>query len=433
MKIAYVAAGAGGMYCGSCIHDNALAAALQARGEDALLMQIYTPLRTDEPSVASGRIFYGAINIFLEQKLPWFRYLPGFLHRWLDRPGLLKRISASSSTTDASDLGALTLSMLRGEEGRQVRELNELVDWLRGSFQPDIVHLAYSMLLGLAPSLKRDLGVPVVCSLQGEDIFLEELEPSYKQKVLTTLRDLSSSVDHFVATSHYYAEFMTDYLGLSPDRISVARIGINLDGHRRPGETIPLNTDGPLTLGFLARICPEKGLHDLCGAFRLLSDRMGRGGVRLRVAGYLGGRDKAYLADLTGKVGDWGLSEHFDVVGEVDRDQKLRFLQSLDILSVPTTYREPKGLYVLEAMANGVPVVQPSHGAFPELIAGTGGGALVEAGSVQALADGIFDLWHDAERRHELGRAGQEAVHQRYNADVMAEETMAIYERVLGS
>ncbi len=433
MKIAYIAAGAGGMYCGSCIHDNALATALQRRGEDALLMQIYTPLRTDEPSAASGRVFYGAINIFLEQKLPWFRHLPGFLHRWLDRPGLLKRIPMSSSMTDASDLGALTLSMLQGEEGRQARELKELVDWLRDSFQPDIVHLSNSMLLGLAPSLRRDLGVPLVCSLQGEDIFLEELEPSYRRRVLAALRDLAGSVDHFVATSRYYAEFMTDYLGLSADRISVARIGISLDGHRRPGEVLTVNTEGPLTLGFLARICPEKGLHDLCAAFRLLSDRMGQGRVRLSVAGYLGGRDRTYLAELTREVDGWGLSEYFDVVGEVDRDEKLRFLQSLDILSVPTTYREPKGLFVLEAMANGVPVVQPNHGAFPELIAGTGGGTLVEAGSVQALADGIFDLWQDAPRRQELGRAGQEAVHRRYNADVMAEETMAIYERVVGS
>lgn len=431
MKIAYVSAGAGGMYCGSCIHDNALAAALQRRGEDALLLPIYTPLRTDEPSASSRRIFYGAINIYLEQRLSWFHRLPAFFHRWLDQPWVLRRISASSSSTDARELGALTLSMLQGEEGRQARELAELVEWLRDSYQPDIVHLAYSMLLGLAPALKRELGVPVLCSLQGEDIFLEELDSTYKARVLDTLRSLASHVDHFVATSDSYAEFMCDYLGISPERMSVARIGINLDGHRDPTDPIEVSTEEPLVLGFLARLCPEKGLHHLCGAFRQLSGELGKGKIRLRVAGYLGGRDKAYVAELIRQIEDWGLSEDFDLVGEVDREEKIRFLQSLDVLSVPTTYREAKGLSILEALANGIPVVQPRHGAFPELVGRTGGGILVEPDSVDALSQGILDLWRDPQKRRELSDRGRVAVHRDYSADVMAQRTLAIYAQVL--
>jgi len=242
---------------------------------------------------------------------------------------------------------------------------------------------------------------------------------------------LADHVDHFVATSDFYAEFMCDYLGISSERMSVARIGISLDGHRDPSDSIEVSTEEPLVLGFLARLCPEKGLHHLCGAFRQLSGELGKGKIRLRVAGYLGGRDKAYVADLIRQIEDWGLSEDFDLVGEVDREEKIRFLQSLDVLSVPTTYREAKGLSILEALANGIPVVQPRHGAFPELVGRTGGGILVEPDSVDALSQGILDLWRDPQKRRELSDRGRVAVHRDYSADVMAQRTLAIYAQVL--
>ena len=431
MKIAYIAAGAGGMVCGSCIHDNALATALKARGEEVLLLPIYTPLRSDEPSVASERVFYGAINIFIEQKMPWFRHVPNFLHRLLDQPRLLRGIATSSSATDAHDLGALTLSMLQGEEGRQVREVRELVEWLSESFQPDVIHLAYSMLLGLAPALKRELGVPLLCSLQGEDLFLDQLDEGYKGRVFETLGSLSEHVDRFVATSDYYANYMAGYLGLAPEHISQARIGISLNGHRSPTEPLTVRTEGRLEIGYLARICPEKGLHVLCETFRKLSEALGRGRVRLRVAGYLGPRDRPYLEDCRRRLRGWGLEGDFQYLGQIDRDAKIRFLQSLDLLSVPTVYRESKGLFVLEAMANGVPVIQPDHGIFPELIERTRGGIVVEAGSVDALAEGILRLWRDPAERERLGRQGRDAVHRDYSADVMAQETLELYREVL--
>jgi glycosyltransferase involved in cell wall biosynthesis len=434
MKIAYVTAGAGGMLCGSCIRDNALARALGKRGHEVVLAPIYTPLRTDEENVASDRVFYGAVNVYLEQKVPALARMPKALHRLLARPGLLRAATASSTTINARALGELTLSMLLGEEGRQARELDDLADWLASELRPDLIHLTNSMLLGMAARLKARTGVPVVCALQGEDIFLDDLEEPWRGQVLAALRRRARDADLLIATCRYYADHMAAYLEVPRERLKMARIGITLEGHDQAlhdqGAQATAN-GGPLTVGYLARICPEKGLHVLIDAFRGLVDRMPDADVRLRAAGYLGGRDRAYFETVKRQVHDAGLDGRFEYVGEVDRQGKIDFLRGLDLLSVPTVYREPKGLFVLESLANGVPVVLPAHGAFPELVEATGGGVLVEPGSIDALASAIEGLLRDPARRRELGRRGREAVFRDYSADATAAETERVYDEIM--
>jgi glycosyltransferase involved in cell wall biosynthesis len=438
MKIAYVTAGAGGMLCGSCIRDNALARALGKRGHEVVLTPIYTPLRTDEENVASDRVFYGAVNVYLEQKLPVLGRMPQALHRLLARPGLLRAATASSSSINARALGELTLSMLLGEEGRQARELDELADWIARDLRPDLIHLTNSMLLGMAARLKARAGVPVVCALQGEDIFLDDLEEPWGGRVLAALRRRARDADLLIATCRYYADHMAAYLEVQRERVKVARIGITLEGHDRPAAEDAAGAGaavrgalGPFTVGYLARICPEKGLHALVDAFRVLVERMPGADLRLRAAGYLGGRDRAYFERVKRQVSDAGLDSRFEYAGEVDRDGKIDFLRSLDVLSVPTVYREPKGLFVLESLANAVPVVLPAHGAFPELVEATGGGVLVEPGSTDALARAIEELLRDPSRRRELGRRGREAVFRDFSADATAAETERVYHDVM--
>lgn len=424
MRIAYIAAGAAGMYCGSCLHDNALATALQKLGHDAVLVPTYTPLRTDAPDVSLDRIFFGALNVYLQQKAAPFRHTPAAVDWLLDRPGLIERVSRLGASTDPTELGDLTHSILQGEEGFQAKELAKLVDWLRDDFRPDVVHLTNSMFAGFARNLKRELGVPVVCSLQGEDLFLDQLREPWRSRVRTLLAERARDVDAFQVNSSWYADFMADYLKCDRERMFVVPLGLTLEGH--DGE--PRAENDPLTVGYLARICPEKGLHVLVEAFHLLA-----GKVRLRVAGYLGERDRRYLEDLEARIAGWGLSGSYERVGEVDRAEKIRFLKTLDVLSVPTTYREPKGLFVLEALANGVPVVQPRHGSFPELIEATGGGLLVEPDSPSELARGIETLMRDPGLRRELGRRGREAVHERFDDRAEAEKTLRVYERLLSA
>lgn len=428
MKIAYIAAGAVGMYCGTCIHDNTLAAALQRKGHDVALIPTYTPIRTDETDVSIDRVFYGGINVYLQQKSALFRHTPWMLDRLFDRPSLLSGLSRFSASTSAQDLGALTVSVLQGEEGQQKKELAKLVNWLKDSYQPDLVQLTNSMFVGFAREIKRALGVPILVALQGEDIFLEDLIEPYKSRALKLLRAQAPEVDGYIAPCQYYASFMADYLDIPATKIDVVHLGLNLSDHGVVQKDLP---DSPFVIGYLARICPEKGLHLLVDAFHRLTDRVGSDKVQLKVAGYLGRKDEPYLERLVRQVDEWGLSGVFDYWGEVDRHQKIDFLNSIHMLSVPTTYKESKGLFILEALANGVPVVQPRHGTFPELIAATGGGILVDTESPDAIAEGICQLMSDRDHREQLGQQGKAAVHRGFNDDMMAEATLAVYQKYM--
>lgn len=429
LRIAYLAAGAGGMLCGSCIHDNTLVREFQHRGHNALLLPIYTPLRTDEENVSYGRVFYGAVNIYLEQKLPLWSRAPAAIRRLLDNPGLLSRVTRSASATDAHQLGELALSMVRGEEGRQLAELRSLARWLAGEFRPDVVHLTNSMLVGMVHRLREALPEAlIVCGLQGEDIFLQDLDEPHKSLVVEEMRKRVREVDVLVAPNDYYAATMAELLELPPAGIDVARLGIELEGH---GDREAEPPESPLVIGYLARMCPEKGFHLAADAFRALSDRLGAGRVRFRAAGYLGGRDRAYFEEQRQRIVDWGLEPHFDWLGEVTREEKIELLCSLHALVLPTVYQEAKGLPALEAMANGVPAVLPDHGAFPEMLERTGGGTLVPAGDPAALADAVEQLAGDAERRRHLGQSGIAGVRRHYAAELMAAETLGSYRRGL--
>ena len=429
MRIAYIAAGAAGMYCGSCLHDNTLAAAMIRDGHDVSLIPTYTPIRTDEEDVSTGHVFYGAINVYLEQKTSFFRHTPRLVDRMLNNPRLLEWVGKKGAgSTNARDLGALTLSVLQGEDGKQRKELERLVSWLRDDLRPEVVALTNAMFAGMARRIREELDVPVVCALQGEDIFFDDLQEPHKSRILSTLKERARHIDGFIANSDYYAEAMAETLGVSADRIARVPLGIKLDGHHRAA---PHAAGDPLTIGYLARICPEKGLHLLLEAFKKMTDRPGGERLRLRVAGYLGERDRAYHDGIVEQITDWGLGDRIDMVGEVDRNRKIEFLHSVHVLSVPTVYREPKGLFVLEALANGIPVVQPAHGAFPEMIGQLGGGVLFEPGNTDSLADALEGLLGDPQRRAELGEQGMQAVRRDRDDSGMARKTIEVFERVI--
>src|SRR5262245_47015909 len=270
MRIAAITAGAAGMFCGSCLHDNTLAAALVKLGHDALLIPTFTPIRTDEDDVSTARVFLGGINVYLDQ-FAAFRAIPRFARNWLDHPTVLRWIERFGGATDYSKLGDLLISMLRGEHGHQRREFERLVDWLARDIKPEIVTLTNVLLSGLIPEIKRRLGVPVVAYLQGDDVFLDALSPAHRQQAIELIRENCEAPAAFIATSRYYADFMAGYLGVGRERIDFVHPGLNLKGHGGPRES---NTGRPLTIGYFARITPEKGLHVLVEAFVKLRRQM---------------------------------------------------------------------------------------------------------------------------------------------------------------
>jgi glycosyltransferase involved in cell wall biosynthesis len=425
MRILSITAGAANMFCGSCLRDNALASELRRRGHDVTLLPLYTPTRTDEPNVSERRVFFGGISVYLQQHVPVLRRTPALLDWLWDRPAVIRAASARAVKTDPRMLGALTISMLKGEDGHQQKEIAKLLEWLRQEPPYDVIVLPNALLIGLAAPLARATGRPVVCTLQGEDLFLEGLEPAARREALALISGHAAAVARFAAVSAYYARFMADYLAIPREHIDVVPLGIALDGFDESRR----ERQGPFTIGYLARIDPAKGLDRLCEAYRLLRHEMELPPSRLRVAGYLGSEHREYLRACAERMRSWGLGDEFEYVGEVDREGKIAFLRGLDALSVPTPYEEPKGLFVLEAMACGVPVVQPRRGAFPEILERTGGGLLVEP-TDRAVAEGLLRLWRDRGFAAEVSRRGASAVREHYSVERMADGALDVYARV---
>ncbi len=417
-RVTYITAGAGGMYCGSCLRDNALVAELEQLGWDILLLPLYTPIRTDDVDRSVDQVFFGGINVYLQQNIPLFRHLPGLLDRWLDNPRLIRRVTAKSMSVDASKLGAMTLSMVRGEDGYQRREVGKLLRWLGQTARPELVCLTNLLVGGSIPAIKRELGVPVLVTLQGDDVFLDELNEPWRGRVLSAMRELAQQVDGFLTFSRFYRDRMADLLEVPPGKIHLVPLGIDSRGFdvvyrerqtRRRGKTI----------GYFARICPEKGFDLAVGAFLELAARDPE--VRLLAGGWLSEKDRPFLAAQLARVEAAGLGERFSYLGAPDNEGKLAFFREIDIFCVPARFLEPKGLYVLEAMACGIPVVAPDAGAFPDYLAESGGGRLCRPGDEADLVKQLTEV------EPECGSRGRAWVQERGTRRAMAEVTGEIF------
>ena len=425
MRITSITAGASGMYCGSCIRDNALAAALTRRGHEVTLLPLYTPTRTDEENVSQKRVFFSGISVYLEEYVSLFRWTPWLLDRLWESPWLLKLVSGRMQT-DPGQLGGLTVSMLEGTHGHQRKEFDKLVHWLRDQPRPDVIDISNSMLIGIAEPLRQALGCPVNCTLQGENIFLDRLPEPYRARALSLVREQVAHVDSFVAVSDYYAECMSRYLEIPGARMHVVPLGVDVDRFR-PGPADPADS---VTIGYFGRIAPEKGLHRLCDAYAALRARGELDGCRVELAGYLGPEHADYWRKIESGNAGRDLAADIRYRGELALDDKVAFLQGLDLFVVPAEYDDPKGLSLIEAMACGVPVVAPRRGTYTELVERTGGGVLVEPEDSAALEQTLAALAADSERRAELGRRAAEGVRARYSTDEMTARALDVYARL---
>jgi glycosyltransferase involved in cell wall biosynthesis len=430
VNISILAAGAGGMYCGSCMRDNALANALRRLGHQVTLIPLFTPLRTEPNDGSIDQVFYGGVNVYLQHATRLFRKTPRLFDWFFDRPWLLNLAGRYGATTPPDQLGGLTLDILRGEDGPAVKELRRLLQFMKDDVRPQVVSLPNLMFIGVAPVLKKELGVPVVCELSGEDIFLDALAPRDRDDAQRLIRQAASHVDRFIATSVEYAGRMAEYLDVSREEIDVVYPSVSAEYLNASAET---SASRPATVGYLARICPEKGLQRLIDAMLLLWQLPGMADVRLKVAGYLGKRDAAFYEQHQSRVRAAGKSAQCEFRGEVTREEKLALLDGCDVFSMPTQYVESKGISVLEAWSRGVPVVQPAHGSFPELIDKSGGaGLLVPPGDAKALAEAIATLLRDRGKRDQMGQLGREAVAAQFTDEHMARNTIAVFESLVG-
>ena len=423
MNILSITAGAAGMYCGSCLRDNALAVELLRRGHKVTLLPLYTPTNPDEHNVSRHEVLFGGISVYLQQYSPFFRKFR-FLDRLIDSPWFITALASRSLSTDPRLLGELTVSMLEGETGVLRKEFDKLLEWIAGEDVADVINLPNTLLIGLAAPLRRAVGRPICCTLQGEDLFLQGLIEPYKSRAIGLIKQQVPQVDRFISVSEYYVPAMSKMLAIPPERMAVVPLGINLDGYA----PAPRGRRDPFRVGYFARIAPEKGLLELADAYILLRQRTQDARMRLDAAGYLAPAQAGYLDSVKRKLAAAGLAGEFMYHGALDRDAKLKFLQSIDVLSVPATYDEPKGVFVLEAMAEGVPVVQPRRGAFTEMVEKTGGGLLVAADEPAALAGGIKQLFDDPVLADRLAAQGFDGVRQHYSIARSTDRLLAVYD-----
>ena len=427
MKIVHITAGAGGRICGTCLHDNSLVKALRGRGCDAMLVPAYVPTATDEENVSERKVVMGGVNVWLQERVPLFRHTPAFFDAALDSRTLLEWLSSRTGGAQAADLGPLTISTLEGEFGRQRKEVAKLARWLADEIRPDVVHLSNALLIGLARSIREATGARIVCSLSGEDIFIDAIPEPHRTRIGDLLRERAADVDRFVAFNAAFAAAMGQRLAVSADRIAVIPHGVDLAAFPVSPPDLTARRQargGRLVIGFLARGCPEKGLDQLVRALPLVA---GRHDVEVIAAGATIETERGYLASCDALAHDLGVADRFRWLGQVDRAAKLGLLSSTDVFALPTPRPEAKGLSAIEALAAGVPVVASSHGAFPEMLDGERAGLLHAPADPADLARVITAVLADEELAGRLGRHGHALARSRHSAAAMAAAHEALY------
>ena len=434
MNIALLTPGTGSYHCGVCMRDNALAKELIRQSHGALLLPMYLPLTLDEDAASPGApIFFGGVSTFLREKMPLLRFMPRWMDRMLSARWLLKLLAGRAAKTGGPAVAAMTISMLRGEEGKQASEIEEVIAWLRTAFDgkaPDAVWLSTALQAGLARRIRDSLRVPVIGFLQGEDTFLDGLGERAPE-VWSLLAERMRDADVWIAPSRYFAQHMARRMNWNGEemarRIRVIPNGIAIEESAlvaSPRADVPV-------IGYLARFIPGKGLGVLVDAFIAMKRRGRIPRLRLRCAGSMTADDARYVASLRAKLESAGWAADAEFLPNVSRAEKMEFLRGLDVFTVPAISSEAFGLYVIEALAAGVPVVQPRAFSFSEIVEATGGGVVYEPGgsaegNAAALADALEDLLRDHERARALGRAGREAVRRSYSMSAMARAILEI-------
>ncbi|HET6559497.1 MAG TPA: glycosyltransferase family 4 protein, partial [Prolixibacteraceae bacterium] len=370
MKIAQIIPGSGGsFYCGNCMRDSKYLKALKDLGHQVIKVPLYLPIFDDAHDLDEVPVFYGAVNLYLKQQFPVFRHMPAFVEHALDSKSVLNMAARKAGSTRATGLEQMTISMLLGEEGGQKAELDRLVDWLANEAKPDVVHLSNALLLGLARQIKKRMNIPVICSLQDEDVGVDAMPEKYRKEVWDLMSRRGEDVDAFISVSDYFATEIHNRMTIRQDNMHTVHLGVDTSDYS-PKDI----TKKEPVIGYLSRMCEENGLAVLVDAFILLRRSAEFASVKLKITGGKTGDDQHFIKEQKKKILKAGLTNDVFWVEEFEGQERQKFFDSVRLLSVPVLHGEAFGLYHLEAMASGIPMVQPALGAFPEVINISGGG-----------------------------------------------------------
>lgn len=427
MRILHIIPGSGGsFYCGNCLRDSKYVHALREMGHEVVKIPMYLPLFADQPEPREVPVFYGAISIYLKQLFPIFGHAPRWFDNLLNSKPMMKFAAGMAGSTRAKGLGEMTISMLKGEHGKQHEELERMIHWIRDHYQADVVHLSNALLSGLAPQIRAKLGVPVFCSLQDEDVWVDVMQPEFRDEAWRLMHENGRSIDGFIGVSRYFSNLMKERIGIPDEKLFTVHLGVD------PADYEPLPVaEKPRNIGFISRMCEDNGLGVLVEAFILLKKKPGFEDVKLVLTGGSTGDDKQFLKGIRKMIAEARLEEQVDFHADFEDDGRKQFFRKVSLVSVPVLNGEAFGLYQLEAMASGVPVVQPSLGAFPEIIGETCGGMVYGPNIPASLADALAGVLNNPPQIAGMSEAAIRGVREHFNIFTHAEELIAVYEKVL--
>lgn len=428
MKIVNIVPGFGGtFYCGNCLRDSGYTKSLIKLGHDAMMLPIYLPLTLEHGVEKDDHpIFYGAVNIYLKQNFRIFRNMPAWMERMFNSSGILSYAAKKAGSTRTEGLEEMTISMLMGREGNQNRELQELIDFLKVHEKPDVVHLSNALLLGLANQIREQLKVPVVCSLQDEDVWVDAMNDFYREKVWKLMADKAADVDAFIAVSDYYAREMKEKMNIPDHKLKVIAIGVDSSIYRYA----PPKEDPPV-IGYISRMYPEHGFGLLIDAFILLKQKPEFRHVQLKLSGGYTADDKKFVKKQLNKLKKAGMGHDVEIIEDHLPENRYHFFNQLTILTVPVLKGEAFGTYQLESMACGIPLVQPALGAFPEIIETTGGGVTYTPNSPEALAQKWMEVLSNPMKIREMSEQGKKAVAEKYGIDHISSQILDVYQNLV--
>ncbi|MGE9269629.1 MAG: glycosyltransferase family 4 protein, partial [Verrucomicrobiales bacterium] len=428
VNFAILTPGTGSYYCGACMRDNALAKSLHAAGHEVSLLPMYLPLQLDEAQLptADNPIFFGGINVFLQQKLPNLR-VPPFLHKLLNNTTLLRSAAKRSHMTSAREHGEMALAMLRLEESPFGHEMEKLIRWLTQE-KPDVLILGTALQAGMIRTIQQRLDVKIICCFQGEDSFLDGLPQPFKNDCWNELTQRLTEADTLVSPSQFYADLMRHRLQLPDLPIEVIPNGITVPS--LPSPRAP-QAKTPPTIGYLARMIREKGVHHLVEAFIHLRHELKHPNARLHIAGAVTAGDDTLVAELKKQLTAANLTEAVTWSPNVSFEEKQSLLSGFTLFSVPATYPEAFGLYLIEALAAGTPVVQPDASSFREIVSQSNGGHLVVPNNPKALAEAWNSLLSQPDKLQQLGHDAHQAVRKHYGVDTMRDRYVSLANRLL--
>ena len=427
MKIVHIVPGFGGtFYCGNCLRDSGVVASLKKAGHQAVTLPMYLPLTKNGNVNEDGiPVFYGAVNIYLKQ-FPVFRHMPKWFEKLMNTSPVLKFAAKKSGSTRASGLEDLTESMLLGAEGHQSEELQQLVDFLRYHEKPDIVHVSNALLLGMAKKVRDEVKVPVVCSLQDEDVWVDAMHEDHREKMWQLLADKGKDVDAFIAVSDFFAGVMQKRMAIPEEKLHVLHVGVDPNAYSYSQPAIE-----PQAIGYVSRMCEENGFEVLIDAFILLKKNPAFRNVKLKATGGQTGDDAKFINKQISKLKQNNIDSDFEITQEFTQSALKDFFKATTVLSVPVLNGEAFGLYQLEALASGVPLVQPELGAFPEIINSTGGGVIYKPNTASALAEKLNEVLSNQTKLETMSRAGRKAVEEKFDCGILSSKMVDIYKTLI--